>query len=169
MKVINLFGGPGSGKSTTRAGVFNLLKLKAIDVEETTEYAKDLTWEKRFNTLGDSLYVLAGQNHRLHRLETQVEWCVTDSPIIISSAYNEYIDKAIFYNLVMELYGKYENYNFFIKREKVYNPKGRNQTEDEAKAIDDKIRAILTAREIEYTEVVGNKETAQEIISHLGL
>ena len=69
----------------------------------------------------------------------------------------------------MELYGKYENYNFFIKREKIYNPKGRNQTEDEAKAIDDQIRAILVASSIEYTEVVGNKETAQEILNHLGL
>ena len=26
--IVNLFGGSGAGKSTTRAGVFNLLKLK---------------------------------------------------------------------------------------------------------------------------------------------
>lgn len=41
MNVINLFAGPGSGKSTTCAGVFNKLKLAGINCEMALEYAKD--------------------------------------------------------------------------------------------------------------------------------
>ena len=45
---VNLFGGPGIGKSTTAAGVFNLLKLHGIETELITEFAKDLVWEERY-------------------------------------------------------------------------------------------------------------------------
>lgn len=41
MKVINLFAGPGSGKSTTCAGVFSKLKLAGVNCEMALEYAKD--------------------------------------------------------------------------------------------------------------------------------
>lgn len=40
---VNLYGGPGSGKSTTAAGVVSQLKLLSINAELVTEYAKDLT------------------------------------------------------------------------------------------------------------------------------
>ena len=38
--VVNLFGGPGVGKSTLRAGVFHKLKLKLLNVEEVIEFVK---------------------------------------------------------------------------------------------------------------------------------
>lgn len=45
MLVINLFGGPSTGKSTTAAEIFVYLKKKKINCEYITEYAKDKTWE----------------------------------------------------------------------------------------------------------------------------
>jgi adenylate kinase family enzyme len=39
-KVINLFGGPGCGKSTLAARIFSILKLKDISCELINEYAK---------------------------------------------------------------------------------------------------------------------------------
>ena len=45
---VNLFGGPGTGKSTTSAAVFSLLKMHGVNAELITEFAKDLTWEKRY-------------------------------------------------------------------------------------------------------------------------
>jgi dephospho-CoA kinase len=33
MRVINLAAGPGAGKSTTAAGLFNIMKLKGLKVE----------------------------------------------------------------------------------------------------------------------------------------
>jgi ABC-type glutathione transport system ATPase component len=53
--MVNIYGGPGCGKSTTAAGVFTLLKIHKIDCELVTEFAKDLTWENRHKTLENQL------------------------------------------------------------------------------------------------------------------
>lgn len=49
--VINLFGGPGAGKSTFCASVFADLKWRDINCEMALEYAKDRVWEGSFNVL----------------------------------------------------------------------------------------------------------------------
>lgn len=41
--VVNLFGGPGSGKSTGAAYVFARLKMLGYNAELVTEFAKDKT------------------------------------------------------------------------------------------------------------------------------
>ena len=45
MVVINLFGGPGCGKSTAASYIFSKLKMLGINAELATEFAKDKTWE----------------------------------------------------------------------------------------------------------------------------
>jgi hypothetical protein len=51
--VVNLLGGPCCSKSTMASDLFANLKWKGIDCELTGEYAKDLTWERRNETLKD--------------------------------------------------------------------------------------------------------------------
>lgn len=41
--VVNLLGGPGCGKSTGAAYIFSQLKMRNIDAELVTEFAKDKT------------------------------------------------------------------------------------------------------------------------------
>jgi protein-disulfide isomerase len=48
---VNLFGGPGTGKSTLCAGIFSQLKIKGIDCEMALEYVKDLVWEESFEKI----------------------------------------------------------------------------------------------------------------------
>lgn len=45
MLVVNLFGVPGAWKSTGAAHVFSQLKMKGINAELITEFAKDKVWE----------------------------------------------------------------------------------------------------------------------------
>ena len=142
MKVINLFGGPGSGKSTTAAGLFHLLKLNKYDVELVTEYAKEMVWEERSNILDDQLYITAKQNRKLSRLlNHDIDLVVTDSPLILGKYYvsSGYIQNT-YYPLINALFNKYNNINYFLNRVKEYNIKGRNQTEDEANKIAQTIR-----------------------------
>ena len=154
LKVINLFGGPGTGKSTTRADLFRLMKQNQLPVEEVTEFAKDVTWDQNLALFSDQLFVLANQNRRLERLRNKVEWAVSDSPILLGIHYitPDYLPRT-FKELVFELWDTYDNYNFYIERTKPYVQVGRNQNEDEAKQIDANILEMLDSRGIPYTKV----------------
>lgn len=74
MKIINLFGGPGVGKSTLAATTFAHMKQEGYSVELVTEYAKQLTWEGRTNALSNQIYVFAKQLHNIFRLKGQVDY-----------------------------------------------------------------------------------------------
>jgi len=168
LPVINLLAGPGTGKSTTAAGVFHELKSAGINAELVTEYAKDKVWDKHFSILDNQLYILAKQFQRLNRLIDQVDIVVTDSPLILSWYYNQgsMSQGQIGYHfdgLVKSLFEMFDNHNFFLVREKVYNPKGRMQTEKEAKNIDVVLKQMLDTRGIPYMEAPGNKDAVKLI------
>ena len=44
-KIVNLYGGPGTGKSTTAAALFAEMKIRGVNCEYIQEYAKDKAWE----------------------------------------------------------------------------------------------------------------------------
>lgn len=160
--VVNFLSGPGAGKSTMAAATFAELKWMGINCELAGEYAKDLVWEKRFKTFENQVYMFGKQHHRIHRLLGEVDVVVTDSPIILTPMYDGE-KREVLTKLVMDEYAKSTNINFFIKRFKKYNPKGRNQTEKEAKAIDKKLKDFLNEHRIEYFEVDGKRESVADI------
>lgn len=166
--VINLFGGPGSGKSTTCAGIFERLKLKGINAEMALEYAKDKVWEKSYHTLDNQIYVFGKQLHRIFRLKDDVDIIITDSPLILSIYYDKENNSAL-RELIMNEYKKFDNINLFIRRgELPYNPKGRYQTENEAKEIDTKLEQLLEELNVDYVDVnKGETDKAVEMIESL--
>ena len=78
--VVNLIGGPGAGKSTTMAGVFSKLKSLGVDAEMVSEFAKELVWENRKDTMKDETYIFAKQAHRIFRVNGQVDVIVKCCP-----------------------------------------------------------------------------------------
>lgn len=148
MKVINLFGGPGTGKSTTAAGVFNRMKVMGYNVELTTEYAKDMVWEGRDNVLSDQLYILAKQHRKLHRLQGKVDWVIMDSPIVLGLMYKPEGYYENFEPLVMEMWDSYDNVNFLLERSFEYQPIGRIGDEANAIRLDTGLRMFLEDKQI---------------------
>lgn len=143
MRVINLYGGPGTGKSTTAAGLFFMLKQRGMKAELVTEYAKDLTYERR--DLSNQLAIFSEQERRMHRLKgSGVEYVVTDSPLLLSRVYAKGIYCGPeFEGLVQYLSDTYNNYNVLLERVKPYCPIGRNETEKEALEVDRSIEEVL--------------------------
>lgn len=150
--VINLIGGPGSGKSTCASGIFYQLKKLGINCELALEFAKDKVWEESIKILDDQLYVFGKQYHKLFRLNGKVDVIITDSPLLISILYNktpsEYFDK-----LVVEQYHTFNNLLFFINRAENYQTEGRLQTKEESEGLDNIIKEILQDNNIPYDEI----------------
>lgn len=163
MIVVNLFAGPGAGKSTMAARVFSELKELGYNSELVTEFAKDLTWQGSMKALDNQLYVFAKQYHRLWRLVDNVDIVVTDSPILLSLIYGTTSDT--FKKLVIEEFNKFHNINIRLVRVKQYNPKGRSQTLDEAKDIDRQVGAMLLRNQITPDLYIdGEKESTDTIV-----
>lgn len=152
--VVNLFGGPGCGKSTLMAAIFHQLKLKGYDCEMVTEFMKDLVWEKRTETFKDELYIFAKQNHRLFRVNGKVDIIVTDRPLLLTNAYNQ--DDKELCSLCLKTFNQYNNLNFLLKRETVYQENGRIQSEEEAMQIDKITEDLLKSNRINYYTVNNN-------------
>ena len=138
-----------------------------------TEYAKEKVWEGSLSILDDQLYLIAKTFHRLFRLIGKVDVAVFDSPFILSWYYNnKELSKGRMGECLEELtgccYEYFENYNFFIVREKKFNPKGRVQGEEESKNIDTFLVDIMQKKNIQYTTIKGNKQ-ATDIITEIML
>lgn len=159
-KVINFFGQPGAGKSTLAADTFATLKRRGINCELVNEYAKAVTWRKAQPILTDQLYVFAKQYNYQHRLIGQVDYIITDSPLILSLFYG--VDEGTaFEELVRCKWRMFDNINFFVRRTKEYNPNGRNQTEKQSDEIAEALLKILLREEIDYTGVTSDTTGAE--------
>lgn len=162
--VVNLLGGPGSGKSSVRAGVFHDLKFSGVDCEEAAEYAKDLTWAKNQFTLQNQIHVFGEQHNRIFRLLNQVEVIITDSPLLLTPIYDKRSSDTL-RRLALEEYHSMWNYTVLLIREKQYNPNGRNQNEKSAKEIDIKIADFLLDNKIPFETVPGNSSGKDKIVT----
>ena len=148
--VINLFAGPGVGKSTTAARIFAELKLKGVNCEMALEFAKDKVWEESFKTMDDQIYIFGKQFHKIWRLKDKVDVIICDSPLPISIVYDKENSEA-FHTLIMEQFNKFTNFNYLLERGGEYQTEGRVQTEDEAKEVDKTVKRVLDEQGIKYT------------------
>jgi predicted ATPase len=158
--IINLYGGPGTGKSTCANGLFRKMKKKGFKCEIPFEYAKKLTYEESFRKLSDQLHLFAEQHHQIFMVADKVDYVVMDSPVLLSNIYldeyDHYYDAPSFKELVQKTYESYNNINIFLHRNNEYHPYqeyGRNQTLEEAMEIDQKILRYLNDNGIEYWNV----------------
>jgi hypothetical protein len=164
--VVNLFAGPGSGKSTTAAGVFFELKSRGINCEIASEFVKDLVWESRHKAINNQVYIFAKQHHRITRLLDEVSVIITDSPLLLTLVYGKENDE-ILKRLAKHEHNKLWSLNCFIKRNKEYNPKGRIQTYSEARELDNSIANMLDDENISYEVYFGNADGKDKIVNKI--
>jgi predicted ATPase len=165
---INLFGGPGVGKSTIAAGLFHFMKRNGYSVELVTEFAKDLVWEDRATTLQIQPYVSMKQFRNLARLQGKVEYVITDSPIIKDSVYARRFAPDLpqsYHELLIFLHNHLgDSINILLTRTHNYETNGRLQTESEAIELDKELKFLLELHDIDYFEV---EPTIDDIIEVL--
>lgn len=169
-KVICLYGGPGTGKSTTASLLYGLLKLKGHNAELIREYVKDWVWEGRKIKETDQIYILANQARKEQICFKDADVLVTDSPIRLCAIYEKIITTPPF--VVPTIINKLEDValkqgveyvHIFLNRVKNYNEKGRLQKEEEAKKIDDQIKQHLIESNINFLITDANEQAPETI------
>lgn len=174
MKVINLFGGPSSGKSTTAAGLYYFMKMRHQSVELVTEVAKEHVYDGTLDMMLDRQEVIfANQNQRLHRLQGHVEYAIIDSPLLLSCVYCDMnaLQRGVdgwpamesFKRFVLDVYSSYDNINIFITRPTNFEDGGRAHNLEESLEIDKKIIETLHFNSIPYSTMLATEHLAQDL------
>lgn len=165
---INIFGGPGIGKSTFAAELFVAMKKKHILTELTTEYAKDLIWQDRPNMLNNQISVLGEQWDRIQRLVDKVQYIINDSPTLLSSIYAPEEYPKSFHELVLWTHKKNKRLNLILPRhEEEYEAFGRIQNEKTAKNIDIKILNLLKRENESYFLVPNTNSRIEQTLNYI--
>jgi len=164
--VVNLFAGPGAGKSTIASYLYYRLKVEDIECELVREYAKELIWEERTYNLSHGHYVASVQLHRIEALLGKVQVIITDSPVILALPYIRSVDNH-FINYIINRHNKMYTYNSFVKRNSCYKITGRNENKDEAIEKDREILSLLEKYNVPYTTIDTYENNIEKLLDSI--
>lgn len=169
MKVVNMFGAPGVGKTTKALMTTALLKEKQIDAEISLEVVKSYIHSGAEKLLAYQNYIFAEQERSIHFLldSREAEFAITDSPLLLPVIYASKDYPVYFKDLVFETFNTYQNINFFIHRNHKYSFNSRVHNEEQSDLISKKLYAFLVNNNIPFIEMQSTDSTQDIIISHL--
>ena len=172
--IINLFGGPGSGKSTVASGLFYTFKSKGLTCDNPYEFPKQVAWEDNNSQITDQLYILANQHRGIVRSYGKVNYIILDSPILLSLAYKDNYTSSYpaslygesFEKLMFDIHNSYDNINIFLERpDKEHQNEGRFHDELMSLDLDRKIMSILKENDIPFIKLKVNDATINSIMA----
>ncbi|HYE73701.1 MAG TPA: AAA family ATPase, partial [Blastocatellia bacterium] len=151
-------------KSTLAAEIFSKLKQQGKNAELVREYAKEWAWQQRKIKPIFQLHLLGEQSWRESQLYGNVEYIVTDSPLLLSPFYEQhYGDSRVTHSAAFEFMKAAENEgveyeHFFIVRHKPYMQAGRFETEAQARDVDVQLQQFLRDNSIPYSLIAVSDE-----------
>jgi GTPase SAR1 family protein len=172
-KIINLFGGPGVGKSTITSGIFYELKKRNISCDNPYEFPKQVAWENNKSQITDQLFIFANQHRGIVRSYGKVDFIILDSPILLSLTYKDGYNNGYptsfygesFDKMVIDVFKKYPNINFLLNNEKnEYENEGRFQDQLQSSIFHEKIKNILKEYDLPYINMDVGDDTVDKII-----
>lgn len=156
MRRINLFSGPGSGKSAVAAKIFSYFKTQNLEIDLVKEYIKTWAYQKIKADSFDQLYIFSKQLRSEDiLLRNGVDYIVTDSPLILQLAYMKKYDDIKIYNEMANIAAKFEekypSINIFLDRKDIpYKSLGRYESYEDAVEMDKIIEDTLNQNKIPF-------------------
>lgn len=169
--VINLFGGPGAGKTTMAHELVAELKKANVEVEFVGEYAKELIYSNKLEMLDGSVEnevkIANEKKRRIDMYNGKVDVIVTDAPILASAIYfkekhGDSEESQVFTETLKKYSDEYNNLNFQVQRGDYYEERGRVHTREESLVLDDINRTFLNEHYPNYD--VLNQSDTQKVV-----
>lgn len=153
--VINLIGGPCSGKSTIAAELFARLKKMGVHCELAVEYLKDRIYEENHTMPVNQIAIFGMEHYSLVTKANKVDVIVHDGSFInnTSDLYNPE-NNPEFDTLIVSEYKKFNNLDFFIKRGNIeFEEYGRIHNLKQSQELDERIKQTYYKYGLEFIEV----------------
>jgi hypothetical protein len=166
--IINLYGGPSVGKSTSATYLYYLLKVAGENVELVREYVKDWAYELRKFSAYDEIYFLGKQVRHESMLFGKVDWIVTDAPVYMTAYYSSlYCSPQLAHGISQAAQAFYkqaeedghQHLHVMLTRTKPYQADGRYQSEKEALCVDVGVKEMLTKFKVPIVNSQPDEET----------
>jgi hypothetical protein len=152
-KVINFFGAPASGKTTTALGLSYYAKRFGLNIEYVPEFARELAYKGKLQQTRQ-YDILMEQYSRIAILNNKVDYVITDSPIMLGYVYTDDVNVRA---ITKDRANEFTNVNFLMCREHEYSQGvGRIHTEQQADFIADRIDDMLEIEKIPHIKVWSN-------------
>jgi hypothetical protein len=161
---INLFGGPGVGKSTLAARLYAHLKLNGLNAELVREEVKLWAYAKREIHPWDCIPIFGRQFEREQRLlQLGVSPIITDSPLLLNVFYSQTVHGCPAHRELADICKKFNEtwpaLNVFVCRpSRDYSSSGRYQTEEAAHKLDEEIENQLAVHGVQYHRTLLDSE-----------
>lgn len=151
--IINLIGGPCSGKSTIAAELFARLKKMGIRCELVSEYIKERIYEENKTMPLNQIAIFGMEHYAISNKIGKVNVIIHDGSFINNIIYKAE-DNPEFDKLIISEYKKFNNLDFFIKRGNIeFENYGRIHNLEQSKELDYKIQAIYFHYNLNFIEV----------------
>lgn len=160
MKVINFFGSPGVGKTRQTMRLTAKLKEAQIDTEASLEVVKEHIHSGSEHLLAYQNFIFSQQERQLRILSdsNEVEFAITDAPLLHSVFYAPENYHVYFKDLVFEIFNGYDNINYFINRNHPYSHQGRIHDEQKSNLISKQMKNFLINHSIPFTEILSTDD-----------
>lgn len=170
---INLWAGPGVGKSRTAAGLFNLMKFRGHKVELIHECAKFYTYEDNLTALRDQFLLMAQQEYAQRIVRDSVDYIITDSPPAMGLAYAAREDYATLLMMSQHFRKRYGNLDVLLNRDpsRGYDRYGRRENEMQAVEQHAKVKQLYhftrNGSSVDHLECVADEEAVERIYQQM--
>jgi len=162
MMRINIYGGPGVGKSTLAALLFGWLRQQGFQAELVQEWVKNWAYIGRQMQSFDYVYTFAQQLHTEDRLlQAGVNIIVTDSPVYLQCMYA--LHKRMkaaneLWRIAKRFEKEYPSVNFLMDRAQsdTYEQGGRYENLVQAVGMDRFIETCLNDWHVPFTHIVSD-------------
>lgn len=166
--VVNMFGGPGTGKSTCALEVTQKLKKQHRKVEYVDEHCKRWTrTAQKADMFTEQDLILGIQNNKLRSLVGEVDIAVTDTSLLLGLFYRAPWFPQSFDSFLVETYDSYSNINIFLRRNPdiPFDTEGRNEDAAQSIVIDEKCYEYLVNSNKPFFDLMAGDNAAGNIIT----